>query len=323
MRVLVVTSEWPTPEHPELVPFIVRRVEALREAGIDVDVFSFKGARNPARYADAYRRVQAILRRQPYDVIHAEFGQSGLLVVLPKRRPLVVTFHGSDLQGIVRPDGTYDRPKSIISRNACRLVSLRADETILSSSHLAKYLPRKRFHVIPCGVDLDVFKPLDRDEARETLGICKDSRIILFAANPQRSVKRYWVAEQAVRLLDRSQRTELLVAGKVSHHQMPLYINAADVIILTSKHEGSPTIIKEALACNVPIVSVDVGDVRQQLAGVSGCVVCNSDDPAQIAVGLDTVLRAGARTNGRTVAESLDEKLLVRKVIKLYERVLR
>jgi glycosyltransferase involved in cell wall biosynthesis len=323
MRVLVVTSEWPTPEHPEGVPFLVRRVEALRAAGVHVDVFSFRGARNPVHYMDAYQRVQVILRRQTYDVVHAEFGQSGLLVVLPKLRPLVVTFHGSDLQGIVKPDGAYDRPKSMVLRNVSRLVSLRANETILSSSHLAKYLPRKRFHVIPCGVDLDVFKPLDRDEARKTLGIAKDKRIILFAANPQRGVKRYWIAEHAVKLLDLSYRAEILVASNVPHDQMSLYINAADVVILTSKHEGSPTIVKEALACNVPLVSVDVGDVRQQLAGVSGCVVCNSDDPAQIAVALDNVLRAGARTNGRAVAQSLDEKLLVRQVIKLYDRVLR
>ena len=322
MRILVVTSEWPTPEHPEAVPFIVRRVEALRTAGVEVDVFSFRGARNPARYVAAYRRIQSVLKCQKYDLIHAEFGQSGLLVFAPKLHPLVVTFHGSDVQGIVNADGDYQRGASALLRNVSRLVALRADEVIISSRHLAKHLPRRTFHVIPCGVDLEVFRPLDRDAARVTLGLSKDRRFVLFAANPKRSVKRYWLAEQAVGRLKQSYDVDILVTANIPHHQMPVYINASDAVILTSKHEGSPTIVKEALACNVPIISVDVGDVRERLAGVSGCFVCKTDAPVEIAASLEQALRTGQRIDGHAAVRDLDESRLVQQVIAVYHRAL-
>lgn len=99
IRVLTITSEWPTPAHPDAVPFIVRQVEFVRRAGIEVDVFAFHGGRKPSNYFRAWRRLRPLLRDGRYDLIHAQFGQSGLLP-WPKRHPLVVTFRGCDLLGV-------------------------------------------------------------------------------------------------------------------------------------------------------------------------------------------------------------------------------
>src|SRR4028119_1676860 len=141
LRVLMICSEWPTPEHPELGTFIARQAHFLRSAGIKVDVFAFRGSKSPISYIKARRQVQTRLRTKSYDVIHAQFGQSGLLVI-PQSLPLVVTYRGSDLEGIVGSNGRYSFMSHILTRLS-KVVALAADETIVVSESLGKRLPRK------------------------------------------------------------------------------------------------------------------------------------------------------------------------------------
>src|SRR5262245_35012549 len=139
MYILLITSEWPTQQRPEWVPFLVQQVQALRRAGVQVDVFPFRGAKNPFNYLQAYYQVRRCLRRKSYDLIHAHFGQSGILA-FPKSVPLVVTFHGSDLEGIVGPKGRYTFSGRVLRFLSKRIASL-ADEIIVVSESLAKHLP--------------------------------------------------------------------------------------------------------------------------------------------------------------------------------------
>jgi glycosyltransferase involved in cell wall biosynthesis len=108
----------------------------------------------------------------------------------------------------------------------------------------------------------------------------------------------------------------------VPHALVPVYMNACDALVLTSRHEGSPTVIKEALACNLPIVTVDVGDVHQRLDPVEGCLVCANDAPETIAAGLAQVLQSGGRVAGREAVAELDERVIVQKIVDLYRAVL-
>jgi len=320
LRVLMVTSEWPTPEHPEAVPFIVRNAEFLHRASVDVEVFPFRGAKKPTNYLRAWRRLQDRLKREQYDLVHAQFGQSGLLA-LPKSLPLVVTFRGDDLEGIVGDDGRYTLAGRFLQL-ASQMVAYVADEVITVSETLARRLLGRRCHIIPSGVDLDLFNPIPAEEARRQLGLPEDKRLVLFVGgSEQKTRKRYWLARAALDLLTGERDIEMVVPKGVPHNTMPLYMNACDVLLLTSLHEGSPNVVKEALACNLPIVSTDVGDVRMRISNIEGCTIVG-DSPDEISVALSMVLQRNKRIDGRRTVADLDERILTEQVIEVYHRAL-
>lgn len=322
LRVLMVTSEWPMPGVPKTTAFIRRQAEFVRRAGVDLDVFPFDGDKNPVKYLRAWAQLRRRLRAQRYDLIHAQFGQSGLLA-FPKRLPLVVTFRGSDVLGIVRDgDGAYSRAGRMLQR-ASRFVARHADAVILVSAHLGDQLRTKApVHVIPSGLDFTLFRPMPQAEARQQLGMDPHERLVLFVGRPHQARKRGDLARAAVELLNERMPARLVVAWQVEHAQVPLYMNACDVLIFTSMQEGSPNVVKEALACNLPVVSVNVGDVPERLRDVEGCELCADDEPATIAAALERVLKRGRRVDGQAAVRHLDERLLTEKVLRVYRSVL-
>jgi glycosyltransferase involved in cell wall biosynthesis len=321
MQVLMITSEWPTSEHPEWVPFLVREVDHLRKNLLQLDLLSFRGGMNPVNYLKAWKMVQYHLNKQNYDLIHAQFGQSGLLAILPKRRPLVVTFRGSDLNGIVGASGRMTLTGWLL-RRLSQLVSLRAEEIILVSKGLASSLPRKEHHLIPTGIDLSLFKPLPQYEARQQLNLSPNSYYVLFAGGRNNPIKRYSLAQEAISVVVCHQPLELLVVKNEPPDKMPLYMNAADVLLLTSSREGSPNVVIEALACNLPVVAVDVGDVRERLGQVDGCIVTADNHPQTIAAALQKVIQLGERVAGRDAVRHLDIRTTTRQIINVYHQAL-
>ena len=317
MRVLMVTCEWPDEHSPHHVPFIVRQVNFLRRAGVEIDVFSFRGARNPLNYLRAWRAARRKLRSGTYDLIHAQWGQSAP-TVLPTRLPLVVTFRGGEGEGIVGDDGRYTVSGEIL-RLVSWYVARRADELVVVSAHMREYLPDRRTHVIPSGLDFSRWPLMPQDEARRQLGLPQGNRLVLFAGNPEEARKRYELAAQVVAKLPADVAAELVVAWRVPHDRIPLYMNACDALLFVSMYEGSPNVVKEALACNLPIVSVVVGDVAERLSAVAGCTVCDTSDPDRLAIALAEVLRRGRRTEGRTAVLELDEELLAQRMIEIYQ----
>jgi glycosyltransferase involved in cell wall biosynthesis len=316
MRVFMVTCEWPDENSPHHVPFIVRQVDFLRRAGVVIDVFSFRGARNPINYLHAWRAARRRLRSGTYDLIHAQWGQSAP-TVLPTRLPLVVTFRGGEGEGIVGDDGTYTLSGEIL-RLVSSYVARRADELVVVSAHMREYLPNRRTHVIPSGLDFSRWPLIPKEEARRQLGLAQDKRLVLFAGNPEEARKRYQLAAEVVAKLPADVAAELVVAWRVPHERVPLYMNACDALLFVSMYEGSPNVVKEALACNLPVVSVVVGDVEERLRGVAGCAVCDTSDPDRLASALADVLRRGGRTEGRTAVQQLNEELLAQRMIEIY-----
>ena len=320
MYVLMITSEWPTKAHPEWASFIVKQVEGLIKTGINVEVFSFRGRKNPINYFTAWRRLQKLLRSKKFDLIHAQFGQSGILTFSSKL-PWVVTFHGSDLEGYVSKNGNYTVGGKLLNRIS-RFVSKRAKEVILVSRSLARCLPAGLpYHVIPCGIDLDFFHPVAQSEARKKLGLSAQKRIILFVS-PQIPVKRFDLAQKAVDLIKDRFDTELITLSGVSPDSMRLYLNAADVLLLTSKHEGSPTILKEALACNLPVVAIRAGDIEERIKNLEGCIICQDDSALTISKALTSVLSVPKRIHGRDRVSHLGLDSIEQNIAAVYRKVL-
>jgi teichuronic acid biosynthesis glycosyltransferase TuaC len=316
LRVLMISAVWPTPSQPGLGPFITRQVDSLRKEGIEVTVFPLNGNKNPWNYVRAQREVAGLVKGGNFDLVHAQWGQSGL-VALPKKVPLVVTFRGSDVDGIA---GHRWAGKALIV--ASRIVASMADQAIVVSRHMTSSLPRRDYHVIPSGLDLGLFKPMPMSEARERLGLDPHRRYVLFAASPTNPVKRHSLAAEVIASLRGAHDVELLVASQCPFREMPLFMNACDALLVTSLHEGSPNVVKEALACNLPVVSVNVGDVEERLGSVEGCAVCEKDDPKSLAFALDQVLKSGQRVLGRNSIMHLDETRLVRELIGVYSQTL-
>lgn len=323
VRVLMITSEWPTPARPHDVPFIVRQVNFLRKAGVDLDLFPFRGGKNPLNYARAWRQVRQVIKANTYDLIHVQWGQSGLLALpKPNRLPLVVTFRGDDLEGIIGGSGRKNLPGWILQVLSSQVVARAADQVILVSESLAQKIPTRSYHIIPSGLDLSLFKPVPQEAARKKLALSLDCRYILFAGSINNPRKRYWLAQQAVEILKDEMPVELISASGIPHEAVAEYINAADVLLLTSVHEGSPNVVKEALACNVPVVSTDVGDVRQRINGIPGSVILPDDSPQTIASALRNVLTRKERADSRSTILDLDERILTHKVLNVYKEVL-
>jgi teichuronic acid biosynthesis glycosyltransferase TuaC len=317
-KVLAVTSQWPTPEHPEFVPFLVREIDALRSCGLDIDVFAFKGGVNLFNYVKAWWRLQVCLRSKKYDLVHVHFGQSGLLTLFSKKYPVIVTFRGSDLNGI------YVNGKltlyGMFLRRVSQLVSLHATEIILVSHNLSQFISRKNYTIIPSGIDLELFRPMSQEEARKLLGLSNNHTYILFVGNKTNLIKRYDLAVQAVKLVDKRYNAELLVVENENPSKIPIYMNAANTLLITSSREGSPNILKEALACNLPVVSVDVGDARERLSYIDGCHVCENDQASTIAKYLDRSIDFGRLSQGRESVQHLNGTLIAEQIIGVYDK---
>jgi teichuronic acid biosynthesis glycosyltransferase TuaC len=317
----MVTSDWLWNSWGGPAVFVARQAEFLRRAGVQVDLFPFRGSRRPGNYLAAWREVHRRLRHGSYDLVHAQFGQSGL-TALPKRVPLVVTFRGDDLEGIIGENGRYI-PAGWLLRSLSRTVARRADAAIVVSAHMKQHLPRSvAAHVLPSGIDLDLFQPEPQDQARSRLELPRDRRLVAFVGNPDLARKRYPLAQQAVEIVTRSIPTQLLVGWGKPHHEIVALLNACDALVFTSMQEGSPNAVKEALACNLPVVSVAVGDVPLRLNGVKGCELCSDDRAETIAAALERVLRRGGRSEGRAAVEDLNEQALTERLIGIYRSVL-
>jgi glycosyltransferase involved in cell wall biosynthesis len=314
MRVLMITTDWPS-------SFMTRQVDHLRRAGVFINVFHFRGAKNPLNYLRAWYNVRRRLKEEEYDLIHAQFGQSAF-PALPKQLPLVVTFRGSDVLGIVGSNGKYQW-QGYLLKVFSSLIALWADQAVAVSDALIAELPKRQYHVIPSGLDLNMFYPMERSEARLRLGWPLNCKVVFFGGNTLMPEKRYTLACTAVNLLrEEFPEVKLVVAENINHTEMPCYMNASDVLLLTSTHEGSPNVVKEALACNVPVVSTDVGDVRQRIGNIEGCIVCTDDQAQTISSALCKVLTRGARIAGRETVLDLDESRLAQKMLAVYKQAI-
>jgi glycosyltransferase involved in cell wall biosynthesis len=251
------------------------------------------------------RRFLRRMRERRYDVIHAHYVFSGIIARLQWRSPLVVSFHGEPARVV-----------GILSRMLAPFVDA---VTVTSLAH-KEQIGRRDAYVVPCGVDLNLFAPMPGEEARRRLNLPQDKKLVLFAGLV-RPEKRVDIIQAAVDLVHRQdEAVELVIATRQPHHMMPLYMNACDVLVLASDYEGSPVVIKEAMACNLPIVSTDVGDVALVTGGTDGCYLCRQE-AGDMAAKIELALARGQRTDGRRAVQSLSTERTVEGLLRIYEKL--
>jgi glycosyltransferase involved in cell wall biosynthesis len=317
---LFVTNAWRTADQPWRGIFVARQRDGLVETGVQVDVLPIDGSVRRSDYLRAAGRLLRMNLRSPaYDVVHAHSGHCGVIAVLQLRSPVVMSYMGYDL------DGDWEGPPTVRTRAATsvfRQLSLVLGATIAKSARGRARLPRPalaRNYLLPNGVDLRTFAPIAREEARRQLGWAHERPVVLFAADPTRYTKRFELAAAAVEVARQSYpELELATADRVPPSQMPVLMNAADALLLTSRTEGSPNAVKEAMACTMPIVSVDVGDVREIVAGTRHCHVCPADAPALADALCAVVAALPERSDGRSRIKHLALERTSRRLVEIY-----
>ena len=258
---------WPSPARPAFGRFVYDQLQALRRIdGIEVEVETIAGGA-----ALDYARSGLELRRRyrhdtPFDVVHAHFGLSAWPALTVPARVHAVTLHGTDLE----------HPRSrAITLAALPLLDLVGVVSAELRGRVPGWAParaRRRgpgVQVLPCGVDLERFRPLDRREARAALGLDPDRRYVLFPADPARPEKRYDLARQLVDTIA-VPGVELLALVGVEPERVPSWINAADAVLVPSEREGFGLAVLEALACEVPVLATPHGVAPEVLQGVAG-----------------------------------------------------
>ena len=306
MKVLFVASG--NKSHGKFNAFVQSQFDSLQKEGLDMLAYPVVG-RGWRGYLGNFRKLRRLILKEKPDVVHAHYSSCGYLAALAAM--------GQKTKKVVSILGSFPTESRKL-----QFVRFCVDHvwhaTIVKSERTRKQLDRD-LPVIPNGVDQALFPLTSQEEARERVGFGRTGKYVIFVSDPARPEKQFGLAEEAVRLLN-DESVHLVPVFDKPHSEIVDYMCAADVLIMTSANEGSPNVIKEAMACNCPIVVTDVGDVRWVTEGVDGTYVSNTFEPEELAGLLKKALGFGARTRGRKriVDLGLTSELVAQKLIRIY-----
>lgn len=306
MKVLFVSSA----KAGDVGHVVLNQGESLQKDGVEIDYLIIEPG--IIGYIRAIFRIKRAFRKERYDLIHAHYSLSSFSATLAGVKPLVVSLMGSDAFA-----------PWVIRVVIKVLYSMRWDATIVKTEEMKARLKLTRAFVLPNGVDLKRFAPIDKEKARAYLNLSMESKVILFITMKDRPEKNLQLAMSAMKSLNEDP-VEFMHLYDKQNSEIAWYLNAADLLLLTSKREGGVNVIKEAMACNCPIVSTDVGDVRQVISGTEGCYISDHDKDS-LADNIRKALAFRQRTNGRSrISEmGLDSSTVAKKIIEIYLTVKR
>jgi teichuronic acid biosynthesis glycosyltransferase TuaC len=305
---------------------VLNQAGSLEELKIDIGYYPIKdkGIWGYLKHAILIRRH---LLKNEYAIIHAHYGLCGIAALFSRRKEkIIVSFMGDDLLGSNSSDGDITLFSNVLLKINRFLAKRFYDFSIVKSEEMAKNLKYcDNVGICPNGVNLEVFYPVERIQALQRTGFSQDRINLIFVSDPSRHEKNYALIQSAIQILEDS-RFQLHVIKNIETEELKYYYSAADMLILTSLHEGSPNVIKEAMACNCPIVSTDVGDVKRIMGDTAGCFV-SSFDPVDVAekvkLAVDFVCTNG-RTKGRDriIEIGLDSKDVAKKIVEIYKMLI-
>lgn len=320
MRILFISSANP---HQGIDSLILNQANSLIKEGCEIDHFLILGG--VKSYLSSIVQIRRKLKKSPVDIIHAHYGLCGLVAVFAGLgyTPVVTSFMGSDLHG-GNPKGISGYISIFVNKLSSLVVQLLASAVITKSENLNRYvMAQYKSSVIPNGINFDIFRPEPKPLSMQQLGLSGSKDYILFLGNTSDNNKNFTLLKQIVF----THNTEIIAPYPIPPEKVNTYLNATTVLVLTSLKEGSPNVIKEAMACNCPIVSTDVGDVRWVIGNTEGCYIC-SYDPADVAAKIQLALefaKTKGRTNGRQriLELGLDSESVARRVVEVYKKVIR
>ena len=300
--------------------FVQSQFDSLKAQGLDMVLFPVVG-KGWKGYLSNISKLRKLVRKENPDLIHAHYSTCGVLAFLAARKPIVTSILGS-----------FPNPNSRKRKWVRFFVKHIWKQTIVKSERTARQLGIDGVHVIPNGVNLEQFKVLDYAETRKQLGFSDDKKYVIWCSNPDRSEKRYGLAQKAVELLG-DESVVLYPVFNKTHDDVVRYMCAADVVLMTSYSEGSPNVIKEAMACNCPIVTTDVGDVRERLENLDGCYVADAEpsykdfslEAEQLSVCLRKALCFEGRTKGRQriIQDGITTEQIAKRITSVYKNALK
>ena len=325
MKTLIIASD----KGDKFVPFIEEQIAALQQAGVEIIRYGVTG-KGIAGYLRELPALRRMIRTERPDIVHAHYGLSGLLANLQRRVPVLTTYHGSDI----------NKPSILrFSKIAMRLsafnifVSKRNVSIALSPNSLIASRLQNRYALLPCGITIP--KPWSemQNQLVEQLTLnqwvqgvwSKDVKHVLFAGAFDNAVKDPELAKAAMNELEKlGVKAELIELKGYSRDQVNALMYTCHALLMTSKTEGSPQVIKEAMACGCPIVSVDVGDVAERVSGVEGCYVVRTREPKDIAEALQQAITFEGKTNGREkiIELGLSNEQVAKRLIAIYEIII-
>tara|TARA_Y100001958_G_C21244981_1_gene574418 strand:- start:2811 stop:3731 length:921 start_codon:yes stop_codon:yes gene_type:complete len=287
---------------------IINQANSLEKRNLKVEYFPIVG-KGFTGYLKNIPILKKHLINNKYDIIHAHYSMSGFVSSFAGAKPLIVSLMGSDVNSslffkyIIKIFCSFFWKKIIVKSNKMKN-SLGIDDVL----------------VIPNGIDMKRFKPINKSDALEYLGWDSTKKHILFGADPIKPVKNYKLAKSAFNLLN-NKNIELHNLSNIPNEIMPYYYNGSDVLLLTSFSEGSPNVVKEAMSCNTPIVSTDVGDIKQIINHTDGCFITSfrADD---VAGKIIKALDHNDKTLGRQNMKHLDSSVVSKIIINEYEKVI-
>jgi glycosyltransferase involved in cell wall biosynthesis len=291
--------------------FVRSQFQSLKAEGLDMLLFPIRG-KGMKSYAKGIVELRKIVRKEHPDVVHAHYSICGIVAKL--------ACLGTKTKVIVSILGSF--PRDTFKLHWVRFCIKHVwDATITKSQRTANQLGID-LPVIPNGVNLDQFTLIDKGEAKTMCGFEEDKKYVIWCSNPSRTEKRFGWAREAVELL-KDDKVVLLPVYDKTHDEVVKYMCAADVLLLTSEMEGSPNVIKEAMACNCPIVSTDVGDVRWVTEGVQGTYVAPIGDTLALSHCLRDALNYARRTEGRKriIEYGLTTKEIAKKIKSIYDAI--
>lgn len=321
LKVLVVCPELPRPGNANTLAPLERQIESLRTVGLDVTVLEIRGVKR-LKYLQQLPRFWKLV--QDCDIVHAHYTFCGWFAKTQFKRPVVLSLMGTDLMGVTNEDGKV----AWRSRMVMRLTKAFArvpEGLIVKSADMASHLPELSPFVAPNGVDMENFRPIPRAEARRHLGWSVDGLRVLFPGNPANRRKGFTLAKKAIVCASEQlgRPIETVVLKGMSPEQVPWLMNACDAMILASHHEGSPNVVKEAMACELASVSVDVGDVRRLMENLPGYAIGTRSE-TDLGAKLANLLDSRPETQGRRRLHELglDLESVARGLAQVYEHAL-
>lgn len=323
LRVLQVTNMYPREARPNYGVFIRSQVESLSRHGVASEVVQIPGDGSKLNYLWATAMLPGRARARRYDLVHIHFGYSALAAIGIRHLPTVLSFCGDDLLGRPDEEGQSTRFSLALARLGKR-AARRIDAIIVKSDEMRRELGPGYADVvvIPNGIDLELFRPLPRGAARAALGWPQDESILLFPADRSEPRKNFGLAKAVHERLQsggRAVRLESMYGRPQS--DIVLAMAAADVMLSCSVQEGSPNVLKEAMAMNLPIVATNVGDCAERLTGCTACAVAPTDVDAFVAA-TAAILDAGTRSNGRELVQQLSLDAIARRIVVVYRRAM-